>query len=163
MKSTQRLARFRPPTVRTAVFRAIPSEDTSLTLASATNLVPTRASLRKLTSVGLASADEGSQMPTLPMVVHHNRHPTIARRLATLPQQRQFPMTLDFSREEVRLPFGVPRFINAATLRVIAGGRRFDQLLKKVDGAWEFVEDDTMIDLTNSAEQFRLGRLTIIS
>ena len=59
--------------------------------------------------------------------------------------------------EEVRLPFGVPQFINAATLRAIAGGRPFDQLFKQVGGAWEFVPDDTMIDLTNPREQFSLA------
>jgi hypothetical protein len=100
-------------------------------------------------------------LTNLPMPVH--RPEAGVRRVRTLPEERRFPMTLDLSRKDVQLPFGVPRFINAATLRAIAGGRRSDQLLKKVGGAWEFVEDDTMIDLTNPREEFRLGRLNILS
>jgi len=80
-----------------------------------------------------------------------------------LSEPDRFPITIDFSRTEVRLPFGVPQFANAATLRVMAGGRSSDQLMKKVDGVWEFVSDKTMIDLSNSSEHYRLGRLTILS
>jgi hypothetical protein len=45
----------------------------------------------------------------------------------------------------------------------MAGGRPFDRLLKKVGSAWQFVKDDTMIDLFNGTEQFKLGRITIYS
>src|SRR5690348_14377886 len=58
------------------------------------------------------------------------------RRISVLPAQREFPMVIDFSQNDVRLPFGVPRFVNAATLRAMAsGGAVAAQLLKKVGGA----------------------------
>lgn len=79
------------------------------------------------------------------------------------PQQR-FPISaIDFSRRDVPLPYGIPRHVNAATLKVIAGGRRFDSLLKRTGSGWEFVEDKTVIDLRDGSQEFRLGRLTIFS
>ena len=39
----------------------------------------------------------------------------------------------------------------------------FDQLLKKTPAGWEFVKSDASIDLTDSAQEYRLGRLTIFS
>jgi hypothetical protein len=77
---------------------------------------------------------------------------------------RRFPVaSIDLSRREVGLPYGVPRFVNAATLKAIAGGRPFDRLLKKTRAGWEFVPNDTRIDLTDASQEFRLGRLTIFS
>ena len=82
----------------------------------------------------------------------------------TLPKQTRFPVaSIDFSRRDVGLPFGVPRYVNAATLKAIAGGKRFDRLLKKTDAGWKFVDNDTMIDLTDGSREFKLGKLTIFS
>lgn len=80
-----------------------------------------------------------------------------------LPAQERFPMLIDFSQREVRLPFGVPRFVNAATLRAMAGDGRATRLLKMVGNTWEFVPDESLIDLDDRSVQFRLGRLTIYS
>ena len=77
---------------------------------------------------------------------------------------RRFPVaSIDFSRSNVGLPYGVPRYVNAATLKAIAGGRLFDRLLKKTRSGWEFVQNDTLIDLTDGSQEYRLGRLTIFS
>jgi hypothetical protein len=89
------------------------------------------------------------------------------RRLTPVPRvdaPRRFPVaSIDLSRRDVGLPYGVPRFVNAATLKAIAGGRTVDQLLKKTHDGWEFVPDDTRIDLTDPLQEFRLGKLTIFS
>jgi hypothetical protein len=73
-------------------------------------------------------------------------------------------MVIDFSQKDVRLPFGVPRFVNASTLRAMAdGGIAAGRLLKKVGSVWEFVPDETVIDLNDRSARFRLGRITIYS
>jgi hypothetical protein len=102
-------------------------------------------------------------VPALPTLASSVASPSMPRQLAMLPKPQRFPITVDFSREEVRLPFGVPRFVNTATLKRMAGGSRFDQLLKKVGTTWEFVADEVMVDLTNQREQYRVGRITILS
>ena len=82
----------------------------------------------------------------------------------TLPKQTRFPVaSIDFSRRDVGLPFGVPRYVNAATLKAMAGGKKFDRLLKQTGTDWAFVDNDTMIDLTDSSQEFKLGKLTIFS
>jgi hypothetical protein len=81
-----------------------------------------------------------------------------------LAKPQRFPVaSIDLSRADVGLPYGVPRKVNAATLKKIAGGRRSDRLLKKTPLGWEFVADDVMIDLSDSSVEFKLGRLTIFS
>ena len=162
MKKRVRLEGFHSPSLQALRSGSVPPESGSLVLASATDLVTTAAADQPA-SVGPVSIDASRRMPTFPMLATRAIRGTVPRQLAVLPQQQRFLMTLDFSRAEVRLPFGVPRFVNGATLRAMAGGRPLDQLLKKVGDVWEFVEDDTMIDLTNGSEQFRLGRLTIFS
>jgi hypothetical protein len=88
----------------------------------------------------------------------------VNRPIHSLPEQQRFPLTIDFSRKDVRLPFGVPRFVNAATLRTMAGRENgSSRLLKKIGNAWEFVADDSMIDLEDRSVQFRLGQVTILS
>jgi hypothetical protein len=135
----------------------------ALRLSAPSDLAPHPSVLRRLSLVGLArhaACTVGSDLPSVCALAPRSRR---LRAITTLPTTRRFPVTIDFSRRDVRLPFGVPRFVNAATLRVMAGGRRSDQLLKKVGGAWQFVDDATMIDLDNATVQFRLGRLTIYS
>jgi hypothetical protein len=86
------------------------------------------------------------------------------RSVPSLPDQKRFPVgSLDFSRTESRLPFGVPRYVNAATLKRIAGGRPSDTLLRLVGKAWEFVSDQVMVDLDDVKQQFKLGAVQIIS
>jgi hypothetical protein len=90
--------------------------------------------------------------------------PKIVTHVPAIQAPRRFPVaSIDLSRPDVALPYGVPRYINAATLKVIAGGHRFDTLLKKTRTGWKFVEDDAMIDLKNSQQEYRLGKLTIFS
>ena len=83
--------------------------------------------------------------------------PALSKRLG-------FPVaSIDLSRADVRLPYGIPRRINGATLKRIAGGHRSDTLLKKTSAGWQFVADDTMIDITDRSVEFKVGRLTIFS
>ena len=104
----------------------------------------------------------GAAIATLPpMPRFRSRQVTY---VPTLPKQTRFPVaSIDFSRRDVGLPFGVPRYVNAATLKTIAGGKKFDRLLRKTGAGWEFVDNDTMIDLTDGSEEFKLGKLTIFS
>lgn len=156
IQKTQILSRKR---TRLALDR-VSSNSQELLLGGA-DLARAPASVRELVAFRLGR-NQDARVSSLPVIVNRHDRP-IPPRIATLPRQRRFPMTIDFSREDVRLPFGVPRFVNARTLRLMAGGSPFDQLLKKVGPAWEFVEDNTRIDLTNPREEFRLGRLTIFS
>jgi hypothetical protein len=78
---------------------------------------------------------------------------------------RRFPVgSLDLSRKDVALPYGLGRYATAATVKAIAGGGRFDRLMRKTgDNSWEFVDGGTRIDLTDGTQEFRLGRLAIFS
>ncbi|HLG56876.1 MAG TPA: hypothetical protein VI485_16175 [Vicinamibacterales bacterium] len=71
--------------------------------------------------------------------------------------------SIDFSRPDIGLPYGIPRHINAATLKTIAGGRSVDRLLRKTGAGWVFVRDEEMVDLADGSQEYRLGRLTIFS
>ena len=84
--------------------------------------------------------------------------------MAELPSQARFPVaSIDLSRKDFALPYGIGRFINAATLKVIAGGQRIDRLMRRTPAGWEFVPDHARIDLTKGRDEYRLGRLTIFS
>ena len=86
------------------------------------------------------------------------------QRVPQLRKLERFPVaSLDFSKEDVGLPYGVPRRISARTLKELAGGGWTDQLLTKTPAGWEFVEDSAMVDLSDNKVQFKLGRLTIFS
>lgn len=86
------------------------------------------------------------------------------KHVSSLPSQKRFPVaSLDLSRGDIALPYGIGRYVSVSTLKAIAGGGRFDRLLKKTPAGWAFVEDAEQIDLTNNRQEFRLGRLTIFS
>ena len=104
----------------------------------------------------------GAAITTLPAIPRFRSRQVT--HVPTLPKQTRFPVaSIDFSRRDVGLPFGVPRYVNAVTLKAMAGGKKFDRLLKKMDAGWEFVDNDTMIDLTDGSQEFKLGKLTIFS
>lgn len=105
-----------------------------------------------------------ARAPVLPARVNLGlgRHRVTHVPLLRAPER--FPVaSMDLTRRDVGLPYGVPRYVNAATLKAIAGGRFVDRLLKKIRSGWEFVENDAMIDLSDGAQEYRLGRLTIFS
>jgi len=64
---------------------------------------------------------------------------------------------------ELDLPFGTPRFVNAATLKRMLKARRSDVLLKRTGDSWEVCENSLRIDLTDDAAEFRLGTVQIYS
>lgn len=121
-----------------------------------------------LTRGGSANLRVSSLMPAVRGLAALPASPRFEGRHVThvpsLRKQTRFPVaSIDSSRRDVGLPFGVPRHVNAATLKAIAGGKTFDRLLKKTDVGWEFVENDAMIDLTDGSQEFKLGKLTIFS
>jgi len=64
---------------------------------------------------------------------------------------------------DLDLPFGMPRFVNAATLKRMFKAQRSELLLKKVGERWEICVDSTRIDLTDDSVEFRLGAVQIFS
>jgi hypothetical protein len=88
----------------------------------------------------------------------------VVTHVPSLKAPRRFPVaSIDLSRTDVALPFGIGRFISAATLKALAGGSPFDRLLKKTETGWQFVNNDACIDLQDNTQEFRLGQLTIFS
>jgi hypothetical protein len=105
------------------------------------------------------------RMRRAPMPLEPLQHRTrVVAHVPILKAPRRFPVaSLDLSRKDVSLPYGLGRYANAATVKAIAGGGRFDRLMRKTAGGWEFVADGTRIDLTDGAQEFRVGRVTIFS
>jgi hypothetical protein len=102
------------------------------------------------------------RLPTLPAVVGVCGRQV--KQVPSLAPPPRYPVrALDFSKRDVGLPYGVPRVINAATLKRLAGGQSADRLLKNTRAGWVFVPDADLIDLTDSSQEYRLGRLTIFS
>ena len=65
---------------------------------------------------------------------------------------------------EIELPFGTPRFTNAATLRQLLGGKPGDRLLRNTqNGTWEICEDSLRVDLLDQHVQFRVGPVAVYS
>jgi hypothetical protein len=82
----------------------------------------------------------------------------------TLEKQKRFPVaSIDFSKKDVGLPYGVPRKVTAGTLKQLAGGSPADQLLKSTRSGWAFVPDSTLIDLTDNSAIYKVAGLTIFS
>ncbi len=74
--------------------------------------------------------------------------------------------TLDLSvtgTAEMKLPFGMPRFVNAATLKKMLKAKRSELLLRRTGERWEICEDSTKIDLTDDSVELRLGAVQIFS
>jgi hypothetical protein len=65
--------------------------------------------------------------------------------------------------EDLKLPFGMPRFVNIATLKRMLNAQRSDILLKKLGARWEVCEDSTRVDLLDQSVEFRLGAIQILS
>lgn len=64
---------------------------------------------------------------------------------------------------DLDLPFGMPRFVNAATLKRMFKAHRSDLLLKKMGERWEVCENSNRIDLADDSIEFRLGAVQIFS
>jgi hypothetical protein len=64
---------------------------------------------------------------------------------------------------ELTLPFGMPRFVNARTLKRMLKAQLADVLLKRNGSRWEICEDSTQIDLADETVEFRLGAVQIFS
>ncbi len=63
---------------------------------------------------------------------------------------------------EMEIPFGLPRFVNAKTLKAMLGARR-STLLRKVGERWEICPDSFQVDLQDSGRLFRLNDIEIYS
>jgi hypothetical protein len=64
---------------------------------------------------------------------------------------------------ELDLPPGMPRFVNAATLKRMLRADASDVLLKRTGAGWEICGDSLRVDLLDSSVEFRLGTIQIWS
>lgn len=64
---------------------------------------------------------------------------------------------------DIDLPPGMPRFVNAATLKRMLRAATSDVLLKRSGRQWTVCEDDVRIDLLDDSAEFRLGAVQIWS
>jgi hypothetical protein len=69
--------------------------------------------------------------------------------------------TLDMTHMD--LPFGMPRFVNVATLKKMLKASRAELMLKRVRDHWEICENSLMVDLTDDSVEFRIGLIQIFS
>src|SRR5207248_385860 len=63
----------------------------------------------------------------------------------------------------VGLPYGMPQFVNARTLKAICGVNRADVLFRKIGDRWEICPDSLRVDLADRTQMFRIGKLQIYS
>lgn len=66
-------------------------------------------------------------------------------------------------RAQIELPFGMPRFVSAATLKGMFGADDGETLFRKVGKRWEVCPDSFEIDLKDRTRVFRLGQVQIFS
>jgi hypothetical protein len=66
-------------------------------------------------------------------------------------------------RFEVDLPFGMPRFITASTLKALLGAGISEVLLQKCGPRWKICSNAQRIDLQDGSQTFRLGQIEIRS
>ena len=66
-------------------------------------------------------------------------------------------------RSEIHLPFGMPRFVNARTLKAMLGAKPWDRLFRKTGTGWNICPDSLQIDITDSSKVFRLGKIQVLS
>ena len=64
---------------------------------------------------------------------------------------------------EFEIPLGLPRFVNAATLKAMIGAGSRDVLFHKIGERWEICPDSYRVDLEDRGEIFQIGRLQIAS
>ena len=67
------------------------------------------------------------------------------------------------SRIGIELPFGMPRFVNAQTLKAMLGASRSDRLFRKAGAGWIVCPDSFRIDVMDQREVFRLGKIQVLS
>jgi hypothetical protein len=60
-------------------------------------------------------------------------------------------------------PFGMPQFVNAATLKAMLGAGTSDVLFRLVGRHWEICPDSFVVDLDNKTVVFKLGQVQIYS
>ena len=65
--------------------------------------------------------------------------------------------------EDLQLPFGMPRFVNVATLKRMLRAKRSEVLLKRSGGGWVVCDNSARIDLLDDSVEFRLGAVQIFS
>ena len=63
----------------------------------------------------------------------------------------------------IDLPFGLPRYINAATLKALVRARPRDLLFRKAAQGWEICSDSQVIDVQDNTAVFRIGKVEILS
>ncbi|PWU05352.1 MAG: hypothetical protein C5B51_14805 [Terriglobia bacterium] len=78
-------------------------------------------------------------------------------RFQTLPERRYA-----VGDQETEVPYGLPRFLNAVTLKAMLGAKNA-ALLRKIGEQWEVCPDSFQVDLEDASQVFRLGEVTVYS
>jgi hypothetical protein len=118
-----------------------------------------------LTSVGLLPIRR-TTTPPVPLIARLQDYLAIrdVGDIPNLPAVIRFHVASpDESKADVALPFGVPRHVRAGMLKLLAGGRQRDSMLELKGEAWEFVADESIVDLKDRSRVFRVGRALIHS
>jgi hypothetical protein len=69
----------------------------------------------------------------------------------------------DRGRTTIELPFGMPRFVNAATLKAMLGADDSEVLFRKAGERWDVCPDSFRVDLKDRTQIFKLGKVQIFS
>jgi hypothetical protein len=138
--------------------------------APQTSLTPLR---DRLVNVQLI---QGGPSPQTALEKRQSRSAPAARLAAMSPQTIVIPKgvgsmsrmagTVDLENRGVAnldLPFGMPRFVNAATLKRMLKAKNSDLLLKRSGERWTICDDSTRVDLADDSVEFRLGAVQIFS
>jgi len=66
-------------------------------------------------------------------------------------------------RIEIELPLGTPQYVNATTLKRLLGARHSDRLFRRKGKTWTICANDIMIDLQDTATEYRVGEIAVYS
>lgn len=108
----------------------------------------------------------GSRMVSVPQLSRIGRSPTTL--ILRQPEPDIFRIEIDArdgtaSPLAFDIPAGLPRLINAATLKRILGGKPSDIIFRKAGTHWEICDESYQIDLQDRTKVFRLGKIEISS
>jgi hypothetical protein len=65
--------------------------------------------------------------------------------------------------ESLKLPYGMPRMVNVATLKLMLKADPQELVLKRVGERWEPCEDSHRVDLEDDKVEFRIGAVQVFS
>lgn len=93
----------------------------------------------------------------------NQRKLSVGRVAGSMSQGFGRPSLTEIGSAELKIPGGIPRFVNAATLKRMLKAAASDTLFKRVGSQWEVCENSARIDLLDDSVEFRLGTIQIYS